>query len=303
MGTVVEITAIDKDKENIHKAIEDAFHEIKRIDALMSNYKADSEVSLINHQAGLKPVKVSPHTFHVIKRSLYFSNLTHGAFDITVGPLMEEWKFDQGATHIPFEKQIKKLKALVNYKDIQLNEMERTVMLKTKGMGIDLGGIAKGYAVDMAIEALKKASIQKALVNAGGDLRALGTKEDGKPWKIGIRHPMIKDKILAKLEVSDLSVATSGDYERFFEKDGIRYHHILNPHTGYPAKGIRSATILSREATEADALATSFFALGLKEGMELVERMEAVEAVIVDDKGEIHISSGLQGKLEFLPSP
>lgn len=299
MGTLVEITAIDKDKRKIHKAIEAAFDEIKGIDALMSNYKADSEVSLINRQAGLKPVKVSLHTFHVIKRSLYFSDLTQGAFDITVGPLIEKWKFDQDTTLIPSEKQIKKLKALVKYKDIQLNEMKGTVMLKAKGMKIDLGGIAKGFGVDMAIEVLKKARIQKALVNAGGDLRALGTKEDGKPWNIGIRHPMIRDKILATLEVSDFSVATSGDYERFFEKDGNRYHHILNPHTGYPTKGVRSVTILSKEATEADALATSLFVLGPKEGMELVERMEAVEAVIVDDKGEIHISSGLQGKLEF----
>lgn len=289
MGTLVEITVIPANE----KAIREAFEALKKVDALMSTYKEDSEISILNREG---KAQVSEETLEVIEDAIKFSNLTDGAFDITCRPLINLWKKAKKEEKVPTEEEIEEAISLVGYQRIILEGNQ--IRLEKKGMQIDLGGIAKGYAVDKAIEALKKNNIKRALVNAGGDLYALGTDRQGKKWQIGVQDPREEDKIIDIIKVKDRAVATSGDYRRYFTLEGKRFSHIVNPKTGLTVQDVpMSVTIVGPGATTTDALSTGVFVLGPEEGMKLIESLPEVEGMIISE-GMKKLTS--QGWEEFL---
>lgn len=284
MGTTVEISIYPSNK----KALEEAFNEIKKVDRLMSTYKEDSEISSLNRQGEME---VSSETLEVIKKALEFSRITRGAFDITCKPLVNLWKKAKKEMKVPSEEEINKALSLVGYRKIVLKG--NLVSFKEKGVQIDLGGIAKGYAVDKAIEVLKKKGIKRALVNAGGDLYALGESPEREKWQIGIQDPRHKDKIFSIIKLKDKGVATSGDYERYFTIEGKRYSHIVNPKTGQTVEDVpMSVTIVAPDATTADALATGVFVLGPKKGMEIINSLSKVEGMIISEGMKVKTSRG-----------
>ena len=288
MGTSVEITVSQVDPKTAEKALEAAFQEVERINRLMSHYRPDSEVSQVSRHAGEKEVRVSAETLEVIERALYFSRLSGGAFDITIGPVFRLWNFREGK--IPDGEKLRENLKRVDYRRIRVDRSRSTVYLDDPRMELDLGAIAKGYAVDRAGEVLKKRGVENFLVNAGGDLRVAGRKEKEIPWTIGIQHPRLPSDLIVKIQSKNAGIATSGDYEKYFLKDGERYHHILVPSTGLPARECQSVTILAPTAMEADALATTVFVLGPGKGFALIEEMPNVHALIVDRRGSVLLS-------------
>ena len=299
MGTVIEITLIADDEEAANKASLQAFQEIKRIETLMSPWLDSSDVTRINRSAGKERVKVSPETFEVIQKAQEISELSEGGFDITVGPLTELWRKAREKKTPPSIEDVKGKLDLVNFKNIGIDP-EGKVLLKKKGMAIDLGGIAKGYAVDRAFEFLKSLRYKNVIVNAGGDLRVGGLKNN-QPWSIGIQNPRESQKLLARISVSDMAVATSGDYEKYFIYQGKRYHHIFSPKDGFPTVGCQSVTIFSKDGMTADALATAVFVLGREKGYSLCQKLEGVDCIIVDKEGKIIFSPGLKDRIAFGP--
>jgi len=299
MGTVVEITLMGENEESAKKAALQAFQEIKRIEYFMSPWIESSDVNRINRSAGNDGVKVSPETIEVIKRAQEVSKLSRGGFDITVGPLVQLWKKAREKGTPPDMEEVKENLNLVNFRNLKIH-YEGKVSLRKKGMNIDLGGIAKGYAVDRAFELLKGLGYRNLVVNAGGDLRVGDSKPEG-PWTVGVQHPRSPEKIMARISVSDTAVATSGDYEKFFIHQGKRYHHILNPKNGFPAEGCQSVTVLHKEGTTADVLATAIFVLGPEKGYALCQRLEGVECLIVDREGNITLSPGLKRRISSVP--
>lgn len=290
MGTLVEITVIPANE----KAIREAFEALKKVDALMSTYKEDSEISILNREG---KAQVSEETLEVIEDAIKFSNLTDGAFDITCRPLINLWKKAKKEEKAPTEGEIEEAISLVGYRRIILEGNQ--IRLEKKGMQIDLGGIAKGYAVDKAIEALKKNNIKRALVNAGGDLYALGTDRQGEKWQIGVQDPREEDKIIDIIKVKDRAVATSGDYRRYFTLEGKRFSHIVNPKTGLTVQDVpMSVTIIGPDATTTDALSTGVFVLGPEEGMKLIESLPEVEGMIISEGMKKLTSQGWEKFLE-----
>jgi len=284
MGTTVEISIYPSDE----KALEEAFNEIKKVDNLMSIYKEDSEVSSLNRQGEME---VSSETLKVIKKALEFSQISGGAFDITCKPLINLWKKAKKEMKVPGEEEINKALSSVGYEKIILKG--NLVSFKEKGMQIDLGGIAKGYAVDKAIEVLKKKGIKRALVDAGGDLYVLGESPEGEKWQIGIQDPRHQDKIFSVIKLKDKGVATSGDYRRYFTIEGKRYSHIVDPKTGQTVEDVpMSVTIVAPEATTADALATGIFVLGPEKGMELLNSLPEAEGMIISEGMKVKTSRG-----------
>ncbi len=288
MGTVVEITL----KEDRHGTADAAFTEMARLEALFTTYRDDSELSRINAMAP-EPVRVSPEVVELAGLALRMCRLTEGAFDPTVGPLLMLWNFG-GTGHVPTREELESAMRLVGCRYVEIERDALTVRLARKGVRLDLGGIAKGYIVGKAMEVLKKYGTGWAIINAGGDV-TFYSAEPSERFRVGIRHPDREDELVGTLVVESGSVATSGDYERYFTEDGVRYHHILDPRRGMPASGVRSVTVVSHEAYLADALATALFVMGREEGLELVEAMEGVEAVMVDEDGRIYTTSGLEG--------
>jgi thiamine biosynthesis lipoprotein len=299
MGTVIEITLLDGDEGAANKAALQAFQEIKRIETLMSPWIESSDVVRINRSAGKEWVKVSPEIIQVITKAQEISQLSEGGFDITVGPLTDLWREARQKGIPPSIKEVKGKLDLVNFKDIRMDQ-ESKVFLQKKGMSIDLGGIAKGYAVDKAFELLKSLGYKNLIVNAGGDLRVGGFKID-QPWSIGIQNPRASQKVMAKVSVSDTAIATSGDYEKFFFYQGKRYHHIFNPKDGFPTEGCQSVTIIFKEGMTADGLATAVFVLGPEKGYALCQRLQGVNCFIVDKDGKIIFSPGLKDRISFVP--
>ena len=299
MGTVIEITLQTDDEEGAKKAALQAFQEIKRIEQLMSPWIGTSDVSCLNRSAGKDWVKVSPETFNVIQRSQKISGLSEGAFDITIAPLTQLWRKARERGVPPPSEEVKKILGLVNFKNLLIRP-DGKVFLKKKGMAIDLGGIAKGYAVDRAFEILTSLGYKNFIVNAGGDLWAGGLKNN-EPWSIGIQDPRSAEKVMATISVLDSAVATSGDYEKFFSHQGKRYHHILNPKTGFPAEGCQSVTILCKDGMTADGLATAVFVLGSVKGYDLCQKMKGVECLIVDGDGKVVMTPGLKDLISFNP--
>jgi len=307
MGTHIAFAAYTTpavDARKARAAFDAALEEIKRIEALMTTWR-DSEVSRINAAAGKAPVKVSDETFTIIKESVHTSEISEGTFDITFHTLHGLWKFDEDLDpHPPAEKDIKARLPFVGFRNIKLDEREKTVMLAKDKTQIGLGGIAKGYAVDMAARVLEKAGLSSFFVQAGGDLLARGKKPDGSEWQAGIRDPRGPDgKYFATLPLTDHAFSTAGDYERAYVVDGKRYHHIIDPRTGQPATACRSVTIWAPTALLADEIDDAVFILGPEKGMKLVESLDGVAAVIVDAKNNVGISKRLQGKLQLVGVP
>ena len=300
MGTVIEITLIGDNEEAANMAALRAFQEVKRIEQLMSPWIESADVFRINQSAGKERVKISPETLEVIKKAQEISELSDGRFDITIGPLAELWRKAREKKIPPFAEEVKEKLGLVNFKNIEEIDREGKVFLKKKGMAIDLGGIAKGYAVDRAFELLKSLGYKNLIVNAGGDLRVGGLK-DNQPWSIGIQHPRESKNFLARISISDMAVATSGDYERFFIYGGKRYHHIFNPKDGFPTDDCQSVTVLCKEGMMADALATAVFVLGPEKGYALCQKLEGVDCLIMDKEGKIIFSPGLKDRILFGP--
>ena len=291
MGTNVEMTAWDTDEVKVNAAFDAAIKEIERIENEMSEWREGTAISIINQKAGGEAVKVSEELFHVISAAQRIPELSNGAFDISWAGMRGLWRFAKEGNRVPTPAEVMEKLPLVNYKNIELDKTRKTVFPTKPGMAIGLGGIAKGYAIDRAMRILDNHGVRNAIVKAGGDMRVQGTK-DGKPWEIGIQHPREKSKFLLRLNLSNISVSTSGDYERFFIKDGILYHHIIDPGTGYPAKWCQSVTILAQDTITSDALSTAVFVLGPEKGMKLIKSLPGIEAIIVDSHGNVDYSGG-----------
>ena len=314
MDTLVTVTVVSDSKDSAEKAIDAALAEIENLDRLLNFFSSESEVSNINKNAGISAIKVSPDTLDVLDMSLLVSKNTEGAFDITIGPVITLYDFYKKIK--PEDSAIKKNLSLVNYRDLIIDRNKSTAFLKKKGMLIDLGGIAKGYAADKAVEVLKRNGMHAGLVSVAGDIKAFGLKPDGTPWKIGIRNqrispnpPLVKggkggfaEDIMATIELRDMAISTSGDYERYFILNGRRYHHLLNPDTGYPAEESQSVSIITNKALFTDAFATGVFILGPEKGMRVLEKM-GFDGVIVDNQGKVHITPNIRGKVEFKRTP
>jgi len=305
MGSELRLTAYTSDEAAAQRAFDAVFGEFERLDALLSVWRPGSDVLRVNAAAGDRPVPVSSDTRAVLRAARQVSDWTAGKFDVTFGPLAEVWKFDaqDQDNSIPDDAHIRARLPLIDYRKVEIDDEAGTVFLARKGMRIHLGGIGKGYAVERAAAILRQAGIRDFMIQAGGDLYAGGLKE-GKPWRLGINDPRgPAGRLFAAVDLSDGTFSTSGDYARFFVKGGIRYHHLLDPASGLPARGCRSVTIVADSPTQADALSTGVFILGPADGMALVERLPGVEAVIVTATNEVIVSSGLKERLVQLGRP
>ncbi len=302
MGTIVNVTVVDQNERDASLKIEAVFQEMHRIEKLMGRDSPSSDIAKINNAAEKKAVTVGKETFRLIQDSLPISQWTEGKFDITVGPLTSLWDMKNNVKRmlIPSQEEIGDANLLTGLEALELNEANHSVLFKRNGMALDLGGIAKGYAVDRGVEILQQAGVTGGIVDAGGDLRLFGVKPDGGTWRTGIQHPRKLNGIIAILELTEKAVTTSGDYERYFIKDGKRYHHILDPATGYPTETCQSVTIVTHKAEQADAVATGIFVLGPKRGMGLINLKEEFDAIIVTERGEVLVSEGLKGKVDVL---
>jgi thiamine biosynthesis lipoprotein len=308
MGTHIAFAAYTNpavDAAKAKRAFDSAIEEIKRIEALMTTWRPDSEVSRINAAAGKSAIKVSDETFAVIKESVHASEISEGTFDITFETLHGLWKFDEDLDpHPPADDAVKARLPFVGFRNIKLDESQKTVMLAKDRTKIGLGGIAKGYAVDMAVRILEKEGLTSFFVQAGGDLFARGKKPDGTEWQAGIRDPRGSEwTYFAKLPLTDHAFSTAGDYERSYIVKGKRYHHIIDPRTGQPATACRSVTIWAPTALLADEIDDAVFILGPDKGMKLVESIEGVGAVIVDAKNNVGVSKRLHGKVQIVGVP
>lgn len=296
MGTLVAVTAVASDKHVGDRAVQAAFDEIKRLEQLLSTWRADSELSQVNAEAGRRPVQVSRETLQLVIRSLDIAQLTQGGFNIALGPAIEAWSVTE-RQHIPEIEELDRLKPLVDWTRIQVSPARRTIYLPHTGMRIDVGGIGKGYAADRAVEEMKHAGALGGVVALSGDIKTFGILPERNGFPIGIRHPRQEGGLIAMIDLKDEAISTAGDYERFFERDGIRYHHILDPQTLQPARACQSVTVIAKEGVVADGLDTAIFVLGPDQGMALAERLPDVEAIIVDSEGKMTVSSGLRDRL------
>ena len=299
MGTIVEITVMDGDEELYDTAVGKAFRRVSDLEKLFSSYRPLSDVTRISQGAGKEPVTVSADVVGITLKAIRVAELTDGAFDPTIGSLASQWGFSGENGYVPTTDEIAEALPMVDYRKIKVDKEASTVELTERGVAINLGGIAKGYIIGEAVKVLKKRGVRRAIIKAGGDMFAFNsTGEERTPFKIGIRDPRGKeDDLVGEAYLDEGAVATSGDYERFFMKNGKRYHHILDPETGFPAMGARSATVITDDPTLADALSTSVFVLGPKKGMELIEGLDGVEGLIVGADGKITESTGFKGKI------
>lgn len=298
MGSRYEITVTASDSLKAEQYINLAVDEISRIEKLISSWDPSSQTSEINRNAGIKPVKVSPELYNLIDRALKISEITDGAFDISYASMDKIWKFDGSMTKMPSEKEIKESVSKVGYQNIIINPKDTSVFLKNKGMKIGFGAIGKGYSADRAKKLLMEKGVKSGIINASGDMNTWGEKPGGTPWKVAITNPMNKEHAFALLPIENRAVVTSGDYEKFVKFNGVRYAHIINPKTGYPATGIISATVFAPKAELADALATSVFVMGIDAGMDRINQLPDIDCIIVDEKGNVHTSKNI--KLEAL---
>ncbi len=296
MGSRFDITVVEKDSITANKYINLAVAEISRIEKLISSWDKNSETSKINQNAGIKPVKVSSELFGLIQQSIAISKLTEGAFDISYASMDKIWKFDGSMKVFPSKEKIKNSVIKVGYQNIVLDQKNQTVFLKRKGMKIGFGAIGKGYAADKAKKILILKGVKAGIINASGDMNTWGKQPNGKDWTIAITNPLNKQKVYGVFPLKKGAVVTSGNYEKYVVFNGIRYTHIIDPRTGYPSSGIISATVFAPSATLADALATSIFVMGFDVGLNLVNQLPKIEAIIIDDKGSIHKSNGIHIK-------
>jgi thiamine biosynthesis lipoprotein len=301
MGTVVFVTAVGADESTAQQAAKAGLDEIRRLEELLSTWIPASELSKVNAAAGQEPIQVSQETVEVLERSLDMAKLTNGGFNIAVGPAVKAWNAS-GEGQVPPQKDLEALRPQIDLSEIQLDKKKRTVWLRRQGMQIDVGGIGKGYAADLAARVMQASGASAGVVALSGDIKTFGRMPDDQRFVFGIQHPRKEQgEILGRIELENEAVSTAGDYQRYFMKDGIRYHHILDPATLQPARGCQSVTVIAKEGVMADGLDTGIFVMGPDKGMALIESLPDVEGVIVDQEGKIVVSSGLKSRLRLEP--
>lgn len=296
LGSPFEMTVVAKDTIQANQYIDLAVGEVKRIENLISDWIPTTPISEINRNAGLKEIKVTDELFELLERAIKISKLTNGAFDISYASMDKIWKFDGSMKEMPTSEAIKKSVEKIGYENIILNQSDKTVFLKLPGMKLGLGGIGQGYIADKVKILLQSKGCVSGLVNVSGDINTWGKQPNGNSWTVGIVNPMNKNKIFATFPLDDSAVETSGSYEKYVTFNGIRYSHIIDPRTGYPATGIVSVSVFAKQTEIADALATGIFVLGIDVGLDLVNQLKGIECIIVDDKGKIHSSNGIDIK-------
>jgi thiamine biosynthesis lipoprotein ApbE len=305
MGTVVEVEANHPDLSIARGAIEAGLQRMVDVDRLMSTFRSDSEIGLVNRSAATLAVPVGEETFGVLSEAKEIAQMSGGALDVTIHPLMQLWRRTTQRGRLPSSREIEANLGLVAHSGLSADPNNRCVQLQHPGMGIDLGGIAKGYAVDVAAEALKKRGVHSGLIDAGGDLRVVGRNRDGGVWRIGLRHPLAPSRLLLSVLVEDEAAATSGNYFRYFTVGGQRYGHLLHPRTGTPADSALSATVITQNAMRADGLATAAMVHGAG-AMAFIQRVSGVEGIAVHPlarhpgKVSVQITPGLRGRVELL---
>ena len=303
LGTMVDLDADFPDRETGKKAMAAAWGLIERLEQVFSERRADSEIAGINRMAGISRVQVSPSALEVIRMALEFSRRSGGAFDPTWAALAFDprgWRIDPNHPRVPGPEDLRRILPRVDYRKVRISESESWVFLPEPGMVMGLGGIAKGYIVDRVTRELQSRGAIAGIVNAGGDLRVFGNPRSGKAWRIGVRDPFHPDRILARVPVTQGAVATSGNYERAMVVNGIRYHHIFDPHTGWPARGLAQVTIAAPEAVTAEATALSVFVLGKEKGQEFLKGFPGNEGILIGEDGERSVTSGWKNRVEFL---
>ncbi len=297
MGNQFEFTVVASDEHWATEKIEEAIAEVQRIEKLLTTFGDFSQTNQINAKSGIEPVQVDKEVFDLIERSLRISALTQGAFDITYGSIDKSlWNFDKNMTSLPDPLTAKATVRLINFRNVILNKENHSVFLKEKGMRIGFGGIGKGYAADCAKQVMVKAGVGSGIVNAAGDLTVWGTQPNGEAWTVGIADPDKKELPFASLKLSNTSIATSGNYEKYVVIDGKKYSHTIDPKTGYPVQGIKSVTILCSHAEIADAMATPVMVMAIKAGIGLINQLKDIACIVVDDHNTIHTSSNINLK-------
>ncbi len=296
MGTDVTITVVAPSPEEGESVIDAGMAELRRLDAMMSLYKDTSEITKVNLAAGKGPVHVSPEMIEVVEHAMEVSRLSDGVFDVTIGPLVVLWQMRLKEGKVPTDDEIARVRPLVNFRNIVVDRKASTIFLKKTGMIMDFGGM-KGYMADRVADLFRKRGIRNAVIAVAGDIWALGRREDGSPWRIGVQHPREHDKTLTVLELSDKYVSTSGDYERFVIREKKRYHHIIDPRTGMPSSGVISATLIGDKGAFIDPLTKIPFILGPEKGMKIVRKFGAA-AIIVDEQGKVFMTDGIKNMMD-----
>ena len=296
LGSPFEITVVAKDSVQGNLFSDLAIAEVKRIENLISDWIPTSQISKVNQNAGISPIKVDKEVFDLVERATKISKLTSGAFDISYASMDRIWKFDGSMKEMPTPEEIRKSVEKVGYQNIILNSKDTTIFLKNKGMKLGLGGIGQGYIADKIKVLLQEKGCNSGLVNVSGDINTWGKQPNGNLWTVGIVNPMNKNKVFATFPLDDSAVETSGSYEKYVTFNGKRYSHIIDPRTGYPATGIISVSVFAKQTELADALATGIFVMGVEVGLDLVNQLKGIGCIIVDDKGGIHVSKNIDIK-------
>jgi thiamine biosynthesis lipoprotein len=297
MGTVISHKVYGR---NCDECLTAVWEETKRLEEMLSRFIPGSDISRINKSSGIQCEKVSPDTYEVLSQAVKFSRISQGLFDITLGPLVTIWGRGKEIGRPPEEERINQLLPLVDYHNLILKPEQKTVLLQRAGQTIDLGGIGKGFAGDMLLKIFKRFGITSAFTNIGGNVVTLGTKPEGTPWRIGIRHPRQEGDLIGIVSVENKAVVTSGDYQRYFtDSEGKRYHHILDPSTGYPSEtGLLSVTVVTENSMTADALSTILFVAGMNKGIDVLKSFPEAEAIFIDTNLQVYITRGLKACYE-----
>lgn len=298
MGTVVKLSIYDNSDD---KTLDKAFKRVSELEDLLSINKKGTEIDKLNENAGIKGVKLSETSYDIIEKALYYSKLSKGSYDFTIGPLVKLWSIGLPGAKVPTQEEINEVIKNIDYTKVEMNPETKEVFLTQKGMMVDLGSIAKGYVADELTNLLKKEGVKKAIINLGGNVYAMGLKNGDSSWKIGIQNPFEeRGDIVGTVDVHDESVVTSGVYERYIEKDGVKYHHILNPKTGYPYETeIAGVSIVAKKSIDADALSTLVFTEGLEKGIALVEGLDSVDAIFITNDKKVYITKGLKDNFKI----
>ncbi len=299
MGTVVKVTTYNGGSEEI---LDKVFNRVKEIEDSVSINKNNTELDKLNENAGKSPVKLSDTAYEVVKRALYFSEESKGGYDLTIGPLVKLWSIGLPEAKVPTKEEIDAVKSQIDYSKVIMNDETKEVFLSEENMAIDLGSIAKGYAADEIVKMLKTEGVEQAIVDLGGNIYAMGKKNNESDWKIGIQNPFDnRGNVVGTIEVHDKTVVTSGIYERYIEKDGVKYHHILNPKTGYPYESeIAGVSIISDKSIDGDALSTLIFTKGIEEGVKFLNEIDSVEAIFISKDKKVYLTSGMKDKFKLL---
>lgn len=299
MGTPINITLYDSNNEEI---LDNVFNRISDIENLVSINKEGTEIDMLNKNSGLKPVKLSDDSYNIVKKGLEYSEIAQGGYDISVGSLVKLWSIGLPEAKIPSQGEINETIKKVGYENIEINEENKEVFLREKGMILDLGSIAKGYVADEVVKILKNQGVKQAIIDIGGNIYALGKKDGETNWKVGIQDPNSeRGNVVGSIEVSNKSVVTTGIYERFLEKDGTKYHHIINPKTGYPYEtNIAGVSIVANKSIDADALSTLIFTKGVEEGIKFIDSLENIDAIFITKDNKIYLTNGLKNNFELI---